>query len=138
MLNVNPTRMELLRLRRRVELASRGHKLLSEKRDEISRHLIRITREIRPLREQVEKELLETCRRFMLARAVSEPEDVTALIHLQAFEKLGDRPGRGRGQPFRVERAELIARTFEEFLFRIRSDLPGIDLLVVWKHGSIG
>jgi V/A-type H+-transporting ATPase subunit D len=78
--NVNATRMELLRLRRRVSLASRGHRLLSEKRDEISRQLIHIAKEIRPLREKVEKELLETCRRFMLARATMEPEDIKAAL----------------------------------------------------------
>jgi len=80
--NVNATRMELLRLRRRVSLASRGHHLLSEKRDEISRQLIKIAKEIRPLREKVEKELLETCRRFMLARATMEPEHVKAALEV--------------------------------------------------------
>jgi len=80
--NVNATRMELLRLRRRVSLASRGHRLLSEKRDEISRQLIKIAKEIRPLREKVEKELLETSRRFMLARATMEPEDVKAALEV--------------------------------------------------------
>jgi len=78
--NVNATRMELLRLRRRVTLASRGHRLLSEKRDEISRQLIKIAREIRPLREKVEKELSETFRRFMLARATMEPEHTKAAL----------------------------------------------------------
>jgi V/A-type H+-transporting ATPase subunit D len=78
--NVNATRMELLRLRRRVSLASRGHRLLSEKRDEISRQLIQIAREIRPLREKVEKELSETFRRFMLARATAEPEHTKAAL----------------------------------------------------------
>jgi V/A-type H+-transporting ATPase subunit D len=78
--NVNATRMELLRLRRRVSLASRGHRLLSEKRDEISRQLIQIAREIRPLREKVENELSETFRRFMLARATVEPEHTKAAL----------------------------------------------------------
>jgi V/A-type H+-transporting ATPase subunit D len=78
--NVNATRMELLRLRRRVSLASRGHHLLSEKRDEISRQLIQIAREIRPLRRKVEKELSETFRRFMLARATMEPEHTKAAL----------------------------------------------------------
>ena len=78
--SVNATRMELLRLRRRVSLASRGHRLLSEKRDEISRQLIKIAREIRPLREKVEKELSETFRRFMLARATMEPEHTKAAL----------------------------------------------------------
>jgi len=79
---VNATRMELLHLRRRVTLASRGHHLLSEKRDEISRQLIRIAREIQPLRQKVEKELLETFRRFMLARATMEPGDTKAALEV--------------------------------------------------------
>ena len=78
--NVNATRMELLRLRKRVALASRGHRLLSEKRDEISRQLIQIARDIKPLREKVESELSQTFRRFMLARATMEPEDVKAAL----------------------------------------------------------
>ena len=78
--NVNATRMELLRLRKRVALAGRGHRLLSQKRDEISRQLIQIARQIQPLRQKVEKELLETGRRFMLARATMEPEDTKAAL----------------------------------------------------------
>ena len=80
--NVNATRMELLQLRRRVALASRGHRLLSEKKDEISRQLVRIARQIQPLRERVESKLLETCRRFMLARATMEPEDTKAALEV--------------------------------------------------------
>jgi V/A-type H+-transporting ATPase subunit D len=80
--NVNATRMELLSLRKRVALASRGHRLLSEKRDEISRQLIQIARHIQPLRQKVEKELLETFRRFMLARATMEPEDTKAALEV--------------------------------------------------------
>lgn len=80
--NVNATRMELLYLRRRVTLAARGHRLLSEKRDGISRRLMQISRRIRPLRERVEKELLETSRRFVLARSSMEPEDVKAALEV--------------------------------------------------------
>jgi len=79
---VNATRMELLHLRKRVALAARGHRLLSEKRDELSRQLIHIAKEIKPLRQKVEKELLETCRRFMLARASMEPEDIKAALEV--------------------------------------------------------
>src|SRR4030065_636676 len=81
---VNATRMDLLNLRKRVALATRGHHLLSEKRDELSRRLIQIARQIKPLREKVEKNLLETCRRFMLARASMEPEDVKAALEVPA------------------------------------------------------
>jgi V/A-type H+-transporting ATPase subunit D len=72
--------MELLRLRRRLSLAARGHHLLSQKRDEISRQLMQIAREIGPLRKKVEQQLLETSRRFMLARAMMEPVDIKAAL----------------------------------------------------------
>jgi len=74
--------MELLRLRKRVALAARGHRLLSEKRDEISRQLIKIARAIRPLRKKVEEELFETSQRFMLARTSFEPEDIKAALEV--------------------------------------------------------
>jgi len=74
--------MELLHLRRRVALAGRGHRLLSEKRDEISRQLVKIVKELRPLRRRVEAELLETFRRFILARATMEPEDTKAALEV--------------------------------------------------------
>lgn len=80
--NVNATRMELLNLRKRVVLATRGHRLLSEKRDEISRQLIAIARDIQPLRKSIESELSETFRRFMLARASMEPEDIKAAMEV--------------------------------------------------------
>jgi V/A-type H+-transporting ATPase subunit D len=74
--------MQLLYLRKRVALARRGHRLLSEKRDEISRQLIQIARLIRPLRKKVEAELSQTFRRFMLARASMEPEDIKAALEV--------------------------------------------------------
>ncbi len=80
--NISATRMELLRLRKRVALAIRGHRLLSEKRDEISRQLMKIAKDIRQLRRQVEERLLETCRRFMLARASMEPENIKAALEV--------------------------------------------------------
>ena len=80
--NVNATRMEMLQLRRRVALAVRGHRLLSEKRDEISRQLVIISRTLRDLRRQVEKELLETMRRFMMARSTMEPEHIRAAMEV--------------------------------------------------------
>ena len=78
--NINATRMELLRLRRRVGLAQRGHKLLSDKRDEISRQLIHISRQLGTLRKEVEKELVETSKRFVMARATMEPENIRSAM----------------------------------------------------------
>ena len=80
--NVNATRMELLSLRKRVGLALRGHRLLSEKRDEICRQLVQIARDLKSLRSKVELELLETTRRFMMARATMEPEHIAAAMEV--------------------------------------------------------
>lgn len=80
--DVNATRMELLSLRKRVTLALRGHRLLSEKRDEICRQLVQIARDLKALRAKVEQELLETTRRFMMARATMEPEHINAAMEV--------------------------------------------------------
>lgn len=72
--------MELLLLRRRVALALRGHKLLSDKRDEISRQLIQISKQLVSLRKEVETELIETSRRFVTARATMEPENIKSAM----------------------------------------------------------
>ena len=56
-LRVNPTRMELTRIKRRLVTAKRGHKLLKDKRDEMVRQFILLVRENAKLRKEVENEL---------------------------------------------------------------------------------
>lgn len=70
-LNVNPTRMELRRLKNRLKTAVRGHKLLKDKADEMVRRFMLYIRENKRLREEVEGELAASLKSFMLARAVS-------------------------------------------------------------------
>ncbi len=70
-LNVNPTRMELRRLKNRLKTATRGHKLLKDKSDEMIRQFMLYVRENKRLREEVEGELQASLKSFMLARAVS-------------------------------------------------------------------
>ena len=41
-LNVNPTRMELSKLKKRLTTATRGHKLLKDKQDELKRQFINL------------------------------------------------------------------------------------------------
>ncbi len=54
-LNVNPTRMELTVLKRKLVTARRGHKLLKDKRDELMRRFLELVKENRELRLKVEK-----------------------------------------------------------------------------------
>jgi V/A-type H+-transporting ATPase subunit D len=78
---INPNRMELLKLKRQLITARRGHKLLKDKRDELMRQFLEVIRKNRTLRRQVEKLLADASRQMVLARAVMAPEVLeTALM----------------------------------------------------------
>ncbi|MBQ8429259.1 MAG: V-type ATP synthase subunit D [Clostridia bacterium] len=70
-LNVNPTRMELKKLKARLSTAVRGHKLLKDKSDEMIRRFTVLLRETKALRESVEGELSEVLKQFAIARALT-------------------------------------------------------------------
>ena len=72
-LRVNPTRMEMSRIKKRLVTAKRGHKLLKDKRDEMVRQFITLVRENAALRVEVEKELKTALGNFAMARAVMDP-----------------------------------------------------------------
>ena len=78
---VNPTRMELTRLKKKLVTAVRGHKLLKDKRDELMRQFLDRVRENKALREEVEAALKAANGDFMLARAGMPDEMLnTALL----------------------------------------------------------
>ena len=70
-LNVNPTRMELKKLKARLSTAQRGHKLLKDKSDEMIRRFTVIIREAKILREEVELELSDVLKQFSIARSIT-------------------------------------------------------------------
>lgn len=70
-LNVNPTRMELKKLKARLDTAVRGHKLLKDKSDEMIRRFSIIIKENKRLRDEVEQELSLTLKQFSVARSVT-------------------------------------------------------------------
>ena len=80
-LNVNPTRMELTRLKKQLTTAVRGHKLLKDKRDELMRQFLDTVRETKALREQVEEQIKQAHAHFLLASSVMSKETLdTALL----------------------------------------------------------
>ncbi|PIU51228.1 V-type ATP synthase subunit D [Candidatus Desantisbacteria bacterium CG07_land_8_20_14_0_80_39_15] len=64
---VNPTRMELLRLRKRLILARRGHKLLRDKQDELLRHFLDLIKKWKNIRETTENRLVQSFKLFQRA-----------------------------------------------------------------------
>ena len=79
-LNVNPNRMELLRLRKRLVLAERGHKLLKDKLEEIMRRFLEIMRELSLRQKGVSERLDKAFLSFALARCRHSQEDLEELI----------------------------------------------------------
>ena len=78
---VNPTRMELTRLKKKLVTATRGHKLLKDKRDELMRQFLILVRENMELRRKVEAGILSANRNFVIAKAgMSEEALHTALM----------------------------------------------------------
>ena len=71
---INPTRMELNRLKGRLKTATRGHKLLKDKRDELMKQFLEIVRRNRALRKKVEQGLEEANAAFTVASALMSPE----------------------------------------------------------------
>ena len=67
---INPTRMELTRLKGRLKTAQRGHKLLKDKRDELMKQFMDVVRENRALRRRVEEGLMRAHGSFTVASMV--------------------------------------------------------------------
>ncbi len=71
--NVNPTRMELKKMKTRYANARRGHKLLKDKRDGLMKQFLETVRQNKELREKVEASLAGVYGSLSIAGAVSGP-----------------------------------------------------------------
>ncbi len=79
-MNVNPTRMQLQKLKKQLTTAVRGHKMLKDKRDELMRQFLDLIKETRELREKVERELEECNAHFVNASAVMSKQALDASL----------------------------------------------------------
>ena len=81
-INVNPTRMELKKLKARLKTAQRGYKLLKDKTDEMVRRFSVIVRETKRLRDETEAEVVRVLRQFSLARGVMSKRDIERIFSM--------------------------------------------------------
>lgn len=79
-MNVNPTRMQLTKLKKQLTTAVRGHKMLKDKRDELMRRFIDLVQENKRLRDKVERELVLCNAHFVNASAVMSKESLDASL----------------------------------------------------------
>ena len=97
---VNPTRMELTKQKKKLVTAKRGHKLLKDKRDELMRQFLDLARENMALRLRVEEGIRSANINFVVAKAgMSEETLNTALmapkqeVYLQRLGRSGEISG---------------------------------------------
>ena len=83
---VNPTRMELSRLKKRLATAVRGHKLMKDKRDEMVRQFVILARKNMERRKQVESQRSGALDDFLLARAVMSEDSLESALLYPAKE----------------------------------------------------
>ena len=85
--NVNPTRMELTRLKKRLVTARRGHKLLKDKRDELMRQFLEAVRENKRIRREVEAKLEVANQHMSVARSLMSNQAIAVamMYHKQSM-----------------------------------------------------
>ena len=87
---VNPTRMELTRQKKKLATARKGHKLLKDKRDELMRQFLDLVRENMALRQKVEAGIQAANKNFVVAKAgMSEETLHTALKQEERWPAMG-------------------------------------------------
>lgn len=87
-LKVNPTRMTQTTLKKRLLTATRGHKLLKDKQDELMRQFIDLIKENKKLRVEVEKELHDCFSDFLMTSALMSPEMLEESIVLPSIKTM--------------------------------------------------
>lgn len=115
-LNVNPTRMELSNLKDRLELASRGHKLLKDKRDELMRQFIGLIKKNNELREEVEEKLKQGMQSFSIAKS---------LLHENYLEELMAIPS--RSVQLNLDQKNIMSVRVPQMTFDYSSDASDIS-----------
>jgi V/A-type H+-transporting ATPase subunit D len=93
-LSVNATRMQMLRLRKRLAIARRGHKLLKDKQDEMMRQFMELVKSVQGMRAQVESQLHAAFQSFLLARSTMSDQMVEEAISFPGMKlrlKVGQR-----------------------------------------------
>lgn len=85
-LNVKPTRMELRNLKKSLTIATRGHKLLKDKQDELMRQFIDLIKENNELRKEVEDGLTGALQNFVLASSLMNEAFIDELTAIPTKE----------------------------------------------------
>ena len=110
---VNPTRMELTRLKKKLVTATRGHKLLKDKRDELMRRFLDLVKENKALREEVEEGIKNANKNFVLTKAVMQDEYLNTAL-LASKQSLSIDVGKQNVMSVNIPTFDVKTRTADE------------------------
>lgn len=109
-LNVNPTRQELLTLKKKLKRAVRGHKLLEDKRDGLMKEFMGLVREVISSRAKIEKEIRVAFSHFLFASALSETKKIKPIF-------------KSRNNPIRLRLEKKNIMGVETYKFGVEEDI---------------
>lgn len=135
-IKANPNRMMLIRLRRRLDLARRGHRLLKNKQEKLMQIFIGLVRETMELRVRVDRDLLDIAAHYLDARAGSAAhalEDALSLTCEPLKLSVGARNEMGVSSPvFRFDTAE------EDPAYRLEGTSAELDFTYRRLRSTLG
>lgn len=79
-LKVNPTRIELLRLKNRLKIVEQGYNLLKKKRDGLMKEFLKVIKEIKEIREKIENKLFSNFKYLLFARAFLKEKEIEEIF----------------------------------------------------------
>jgi len=121
--------MQLLKLRRRLSIARRGHKLLKDKQDQLMRNFIALIEKLKGTRTELESEFLEILRAFTLASSSIPVCELKGALGLPGMS-LGLRVSTSRLMNLRVPHFQLVEEG-EPISYSYYSIPPTIDTAVI-------
>jgi V/A-type H+-transporting ATPase subunit D len=127
-LRVNPNRMELLNLRKRLVLARRGHKLLQDKLEEMMRRFLLLLKEIDQANKDFQQRSRKMVNDLVYSRITSSPGDFNAAL-AQIEQRVEIQPGVERVMNVRVPALKVERITVEKYYDFFRTS-PQLDLAV--------
>lgn len=85
-LKVNPTRMELLKLKKRINIAKRGHKLLKDKEEQLLIEFRKLISLVKKERELIENEFIGFCEKVLILRGLFDEKKWNSFLKISSFE----------------------------------------------------
>jgi V/A-type H+/Na+-transporting ATPase subunit D len=82
---IKPNRMELLKLRKRLKIARRGHKLLKDKQDKLIQELQALLKEEHKLRQEAEPDFQNSLALFAMADAEMPTDSIDAITSFSSL-----------------------------------------------------